>query len=196
MRYFLGYIFLTSVILFPQSVNAQVYGNNTIEFQNGNLPFQKDSVYSTVYNNLNLFYDSRNLSFYSRVEYFDSPFESRNYFNLTQKRIQFQDDKFRIRVGNFYETLGRGLLLRSYDIPGSVFEDSFERTRYAFFRDIEGVAVDYTSDFFEVKALRGEPLFNPLPPNFNPESLRRPDLVEALETTVYFSDIISAGGMY
>jgi hypothetical protein len=174
---------------------AQVYGSNSFEFQLGNLPFEDDRSYSTSYNQTNLFYDSGNISLYGRYEQFITPIEERNYFQLTQKSIQFQDDQFRVRAGNFYETLGRGLLLRSYDIPGSVFEESFERTRYAFFRDLEGFAADFTSDLVEVKALRAQPLFNPLPPNTTPDSLRRPDLVEALQANFYLNDRISAGGI-
>lgn len=174
---------------------AQIYGSNSFEFQLGNLPFEDDRSYSTGYNQTNLFYDSGNISLYGRYEQFITPIEERNYFQLTQKSIQFQDDQFRVRAGNFYETLGRGLLLRSYDIPGSVFEESFERTRYAFFRDLEGFAAEYSSDIFEIKALRAQPLFNPLPPNTIPESDRRPDLAEAIQANVFVNDQISVGGI-
>ncbi len=174
---------------------AQWYGSNTFEFQLGNLPYEQDTDYSSSYNQTNLYYDSGNFSLYGKLEQFYTPIEERNFFDLTQRRVQFQDDQFRVRVGNFYETLGRGLLLRSYDIPGSVFEDEFERTRYAFFRDLEGVAIDYTAERFEIKAVRAQPLFNPLPPNFKPDSLRRPDLVEALQANIYVTDDLNVGAI-
>lgn len=177
------------------SVQGQWYGSNTFQFQLGNLPYEKDTDYSTSYNQTNLYYDSGNFSLFGKLEQFFTPIEERNYFDLTQKRIQFQDDQFRVRVGNFYETLGRGLLLRSYDIPGSVFEDEFERTQYAFFRDLEGVSIDYNSDRFEIKAVRAQPLFNPLPPNFKPDSLRRPDLVEAIQANFYATDDLNVGAI-
>lgn len=177
------------------SAFSQWYGTNTFEFQLGNLPYESDTDFTTSYNQLNLYYDSDRISLYGKLEQFFTPIEERNYFDLTQKRFQFQDDNFRVRVGNFYETLGRGLLLRSYDIPGSVFEDEFERTRYAFFRDLDGVAFDYTDDRFEIKALRAQPLFNPLPPNFEPDSLRRPDLVEAIQGNFYATDDLNVGAI-
>jgi len=177
------------------SAFSQWYGTNTFEFQLGNLPYERDTDFTTSYNQLNLYYDSDRISLYGKLEQFFTPIEERNYFDLTQKRFQFQDDNFRLRVGNFYETLGRGLLLRSYDIPGSVFEDEFNRVRYAFFQDLEGVAIDYTTDQFEIKALRARPLFNPLPPNFEPDSLRRPDLVEAIQGNFYATDDLNIGGI-
>lgn len=182
--------------LATHEVQAQWYGSNTFEFQLGNLPFNSDSDFTSSYNQTNLFYDSGEFSLYGKLEQFFTPIEERNYFELTQKRVQFQDDQFRVRVGNFYETLGRGLLLRSYDIPGSVFEDEFERTRYAFFRDLEGVAIDYIADRFEVKVVRAQPLFNPLPPNFKPDSLRRPDLVEAIQANIYATDDLNIGAIF
>ncbi|MEQ9309560.1 MAG: DUF6029 family protein [Balneolaceae bacterium] len=178
------------------SLKAQVYGSNMVEFQYGNLPFEDNSDLITSYNQLNLVYDADKLSFYGKVEYFQTPFQERNYLELTQKRFQYQDDLFRIRVGNFYETIGRGLLLRSYSIPGSVYEDDSERSRYSFFRDLEGVAVDANLKWLEVKALMAKPLFNVIPPTVSIDSLRRPDLVEAFQANIFISDKISIGGAY
>ena len=197
-KFMIKWIFsLLIVFISSVSVFGQIYGSNTFEFQYGNLPFEENRDLTTSYNQLNLFYDSDNLSFYTKVEYFDTPFEERNYFDLTQKRVQYQDDNFRIRLGNFYETIGRGLLLRSYDIPGSVYEDAFQRTRYSFFRDLEGISIDATNGtWFEVKAIRAKPLFNLLPPAFKPDSLRRPDIVEAVETKIILNDNINIGGAF
>ncbi len=191
------YLLLLSSILAIISISdlkAQLYGTNTFEFQYGNLPFEEDSDLTTSYNQLNLYYDQGNFSFFGRAEQFLTPVSEANYFEFTQKRFQFQDDTFRLRVGNFYETLGSGLLLRSYEIPGSVYEDEFSRTRYAFFRDLEGVAFDINLDWAEFKAIRSEALQNLLPPNFEPDSVRRPDLIEALQATFYPNDMVSIGG--
>lgn len=187
---------LSGCLFLSEKVQAQLYGTNTFELQYGNLPFEKNTDLTTSYNQLNLYYDSGNISIFGKAEQFLTPIEERNYFQLTQKRFQFQDENFRIRLGNFYETIGSGLLLRSYDIPGSVFESDFYRTRYAFFRDLEGIAFNANFDWIEIKALRGEPLQNDLPPNFEPDSIRRPDLVEALQATFYPSETISLGAAF
>lgn len=175
---------------------AQLYGSNTIELQAGNLPFAESRDLTTSYNQLNLFYDSGNISLFGKAESFLSPVSARSFTQFTQKRLQFQDDQLRIRIGNFYETLGRGLLLRSYDIPGSVYEDAFNRTRYAFFRDLEGIAVDVNTQRFQFKALRASPLNNLLPPNFEPDSLRRPDLAEAIQANFYANSALNIGLIY
>ncbi|MDR8390141.1 DUF6029 family protein [Aliifodinibius sp. S!AR15-10] len=175
---------------------AQLYGTNTFEFQYGNLPYEENRDLTTSYDQLDLYFDQGNLSLYGRTEYFLTPFRERNYFSLTQKRLQYEDEQFNIRIGNFYETIGRGLLLRSYEIPGSVFEDSFYRTRYAFNRDIEGLSFGFSNDFVEATVIRGRPLFNPLPPNIEPDSLRRPELIEAVESHFFLSDDISIGGAF
>lgn len=195
MKGFLKILALTFFVLITlwSSAVGQLYGTNTFEFQFGNLPFEEDTDLSTSYNQLNLYYDSGKFSLFGKAEQFLSPHTERNYFQLTQKRFQYQDDNFRIRLGNFYETIGSGLLLRSYDIPGSVFESDFYRTRYAFFRDLEGIAFDASLDWVEIKALRAEPLQNDLPPNFKPDSLRRPDLLEAFQANFFPTENLSLG---
>lgn len=184
------------LVIKPKVVLGQLTGSNTFEFQYGNLPYEENRDLTTSYDQLNLYYDYRNFSLYGRVEHFLSPVRDRNYFQVTQKRAQYQDDHFNIRLGNFYETIGRGLLLRSYEIPGSVFEDDFYRTRYAFNQDVEGISVEFNHDFFDLQLVRGRPLFNPLPPNFEPDSLRRRDLFEAVETNIFMSSDYSIGGAY
>tara|TARA_R110000868_G_scaffold259361_4_gene517242 strand:+ start:7770 stop:9278 length:1509 start_codon:yes stop_codon:yes gene_type:complete len=196
MRAFLYIGFLLPFIINSNIVEAQVYGSNVFEFQYGNLPNEENRNYTTSYNQLNLFYDSDKISFYGKLEQFLTPNKELDYLELTQKRFQYQDDNFRIRVGNFYETIGRGLLLRSYDIPGSIYEDAFQRKRYSFFRDLEGIAINANTEWLEIKALRAEPLFNILPPDFNPDSLRRPDLVEAIQANVFINEQLSIGGAF
>jgi len=173
---------------------AQIYGDNTFEFQYGNLPYKKNRNLTTSYDQLNLFYDQNNISLFGRIEQFMTPIRKRNYFDLTQKRVEYQDKQFDIRIGNFYETIGRGLLLRSYEIPGSVYEDDFYRTRYAFYRDLEGVTIDYKNSWMETKVLRGRPLYNIYPPDIKPDSLRRPDLTEAVQSNFYLTQDVSIGG--
>lgn len=183
-------------VIKPKISFGQLSGSNTFEFQYGNLPYEENRDLTTSYDQLNLYYDHSNFNLYGKVEHFLSPFRDRNFFSLTQKRAQYQDDHFNIRLGNFYETIGRGLLLRSYEIPGSVFEEAFYRTRYAFFQDVDGISVEYDHDYFDLQIVRGRPLFNPLPPNFEPDSLRRTDLVEAVESNLFLTKDISIGGTY
>ena len=183
-------------VLFTLPAEAQVYGSNLFELQYGNLPYQEDRDLITTYNQTDIYYDSKPIYFHGRVEHFLTPHRNRNYLQLTQKKLEYDGDEVRIRLGNFYETIGRGLLLRSYAIPGSVYEDEFYRTRYAFYRDLEGIAVEFNNEWMEAKLLRARPLFNPLPPNFKPDTLRRPDLAEALEVEFSRFKNLTIGAAY
>lgn len=194
VRFFL--ILSAFTLLSFSAARAQLSGTNNFEFQYGNLPYEENRDLSTSYDQLNLYYDQGRINIYGRIEHFLTPFNERNYLSLTQKRLQYQDEYFNIRVGNFYETIGRGLLLRSYEIPGAVYEDSFYRTRYAFNRDLEGISVGYKNDWMEAVLLRSKPLFNPLPPNIKPDSLRRPDLIEAVHSDFYLTNDLSLGGAF
>ena len=82
--------------------------------------------------------------------------------------------------------IGRGLLLRAFEIPGVVFEDAASRVRHGFYRDISGLRLGYENDRFSVKALRGKPLVNVLPPTL-PLEERRVDLLEAIDASVQVS---------
>ena len=84
--------------------------------------------------------------------------------------------------------MGRGLLLRSYEIPGTIVEDLGFRTRYGFYRDIEGIKGGYSDKFFEIYLFQGRPLNNLVPPNLNENNLKRPHLLEGIEGRFYLSD--------
>ena len=66
-KFMIKWIFsLLIVFISSVSVFGQIYGSNTFEFQYGNLPFEENRDLTTSYNQLNLFYDSDNLSFYRK----------------------------------------------------------------------------------------------------------------------------------
>ncbi|MEX0681561.1 MAG: DUF6029 family protein [Balneolales bacterium] len=166
------------IILNASSLVAQLSGSNLLESQFGDTPFGDLDNRSVVYNQINLSYRHNDIWIQSRYELFLSPDPDRSYTELTQLRLQYRRDGFTLKVGNLYETLGRGLLLRSYEIPGSLYEDLGYRSRYSFFRDLEGISFEYRADLFDIKFLRGRPLLNILPPDED-KQIRRPDQLEA-----------------
>ena len=78
---------------------------------------------------------------------------------------------------------GMVLLVRGYEIAGSVFEEEAYRTRYGFYRDMLGFSAKYSGDVWYFQALRGKSLVNVLPPTL-PAEERRVDLIEAMETGI------------
>ncbi len=178
MRKIVLYLFF---FLISAQVNAQLSGNNLFEFQLGNLPDASPKDLTTHYNQLNLRYRYKWISASGRYEHFLSQTDGTSYHALSQYQLQFRKNGINLKVGNFSEILGNGLLLRAYEIPGSVFEDEGYRVRYGFYRDIRGFSGKYQGKHVYVKALRGKVLTNELPPILPVED-RRTDLVEAVES--------------
>ena len=162
------------------TAHAQLSGYNLMEYQLGNIPEVKPKDLSTLYEQLNLKYRYKSVRLSVRTEqFFSTDSIKRDYQILSQYQLRYTGKKFKFKVGNFYETLGRGLLLRSYEIPGSIIEDRVFRRRQAFYRDVLGFMGKYSSGNFMIKALRGKVLNNSVPPGLEN---RRVDLVEAIES--------------
>jgi len=167
----------------PLPAVAQLSGSNFFEFQVGNTPFTDPADLTSGFNQLNAQYSAGELRAAVRLEQFYTRFREREYQRLSQYRLSYHNSGAEIVVGHFYDMLGRGLLLRAYEIPGVVLEDVAFRVRSGFYRDVHGVQLGYRTDAFSVKAMRGKPLVNVLPPTI-PESDRRTDLVEAIDASV------------
>ncbi len=164
-------------------VKGQLSGNNLMEYQLGNLPYTEPAALSSHYDQLNLGYRYKGLKATLRYEQFLSQNEESSYYSLSQFQVQYRKEKLELKVGNFNETLGNGLLLRGYEIAGSVFEQEAYRTRYGFYRDMLGFSAKYTGDIWYFQALRGKSLINTLPPTVESDE-RRIDLVEGMETGI------------
>jgi hypothetical protein len=133
-------------------------GNNLLEYQLGNLPYTQPSALSAHYDQLNLGYRYRGLKVGLRYEHFLSQNEGSSYAQLSQFYAQYRKDKLDIKIGSFNETLGNGLLLRGYEITGSVFEEEAYRVRYGFYRDMFGFSAKYNGDIWDLQAIRGKSL--------------------------------------
>jgi len=169
-----------SFFFFPLfSCWAQFSGSIQTSYQLGNLPQAENSNRSNLYNQLNLQYNQEKITIGLRMENYmvDEPNE---YNHLSQKYLRYQGNNLQITVGNFYEILGRGVLLRSYEIPGSVYEDGGTRQRYAFYKDIKGISLQYNNDFLQAKMIYGRSLNNLIPPAFG-KKVRRPILLQGGE---------------
>lgn len=165
-----------------ESVSGQVSGNNMMEYQLGNIPDVEPEDLSTLYDQLNLQYKYKGLKTSIRLEQFYSTDSiNRDYQQISQFLVQYRYKKIELRVGNFNETMGRGLLFRSFEIPSSIKEERFYRVRHAFNRDILGVSFKYTGDVFKIKAIRGKPLNNTYYPGHEDQ---RKELIEAVQPEI------------
>ncbi|MGD9488301.1 MAG: DUF6029 family protein [Calditrichaceae bacterium] len=190
------YLLPLVLILFTGAITSgQISVSNRLEYQLGNIPDSGQPAHYNLYNQMNLDYRYNNFSAGLRTESFEVTNDDHRYNQISQKYIKFQNNHFQIRLGNFFDILGRGLLLRTYEIPGVTFEDIGTRQHYGFFKDIEGVSAGYTGDFFQAKVLYGKPLDLTRPPT-NDRDLRRPNLLQAGEINFSLGNLMTPGLLY
>lgn len=153
------------------SSKAQLHGNNLFEYEYGQIPIDTFN-FNSAYNRLFVSYDYNKFKAFVTLEQYYTKYLDRNYTIPTQYGITYNSKYLDVKVGTFQETLGRGLLLRSFEIPGAVLEDISYRSRYYFQRDILGGSALFKLKNFNAKFIYGKPLNNVFPPN-EPNSLRR-----------------------
>lgn len=87
------------------------------EFQYGRLPNDSTSV-ATVYDRIITNYSFGRFKTRAVVEGFEKGVQEEDYLKLSQFSVRLKKSPFELEVGNFYETIGRGILLRSFEVPG------------------------------------------------------------------------------
>lgn len=74
---------------------------------------------------------------------------------LVQRYAAWHGRPLSARVGNFHALFGRGLVLRSFELPGVVREEQFRQ--FGDTRDLDGARVDVRHGGIELLALAGKP---------------------------------------
>ena len=164
---------------------SQFNGTNLMEYQYGKVPGDTNAI-STLYDRTVFNYNYKDIKAGLALEQFYTRYDNRNYIKPTQYYLQYSKDFMDIKAGNFYETIGRGLLLRSFEIPGAILEDLSYRSRSYFQRDVIGVSTRLRYKDLSVKLLYGKPLNNVFPPS-QPDSLRRTDKIAAVAPEYTFA---------
>lgn len=181
------------VLLISSNTMSQFSGNNLMEIQIGNLPNSEPKDLITIYDQLDVKYRLKNFNFSTRLEQFHSSVNnSYEYIRINQFSASYRKRSLKIKAGNFYETLGKGLILRGYEIKNSVFEDRIYRSRQGFYKDILGFSGSYRYKFVNLKAVWGKTLNNQLPVG-HPE--RRLDIVGGGEINFNIKNH-TIGGIY
>lgn len=184
ISFFKSTLFLGILILFSNAVQAQFSGNNIFEFQYGQIP--KDTAnFSSGYNRTLAAYNYKNFKAGATLEQYYTPYNERNYTKLTQYSLHYNSKIVEVKLGNFQETIGRGLLLRSFEIPGAILEDLSYRSRFYFQRDILGFSGQLNLKNSTTKIIYGKPLNNLFPPNQD-NDLRRSDEIKAIYSDYNF----------
>ncbi len=161
------------------STQAQFSGTNLTEYQYGKLATQNEDEFHSVYNKLMLNYGYKAFKFSVGAQAYATPYDERNYIDPSWISVSFKQKGWELKAGNFNETLGRGLLIRSYEIPGALLEDKGFRSKNYFYRDLLGASAGYKNTRGEVKAFWGYAYNNVFPPSQDWEQ-RRSDEVAAV----------------
>ena len=145
----------------PDFAQAQLSVSNLLEVQNGNRPFNpfdpqpKNRI--DVYDQLHLSYAYGASRVGLRFESDESSEDQNAYREITQRWAEWSDDHLRARVGNFETILGRGLIHRSFELPGVVLDDPAVRSRFAPTRDVDGALLEATAGPAALRLLGGSP---------------------------------------
>lgn len=181
LNYALATLFVGFMLQTPLTLKAQLSGNYLGEYQYGNLPNLEPKDLSSLYNQINLGYRYKNISLKTKIESFlPSTNPEKAYRNMSQFSVNYSYQGLSIQAGNIYETIGRGLLMRNYELPSSIWESRGYRIRYGFYKDLQGLAASYSTNNFKIKLLRGRVRAVDLPPTLD-ISEKRPDLIEGGE---------------
>ena len=169
-------VLISILLLIPLSLAAQLRFNNLMSYQLGNLPYTEPKDYSSFYDQANLNFRYNWLKVFTRFEIFRAENETRNYAKFNQYRFELKHQELQLKAGHFYEMFGRGLLLRAFEIPENIYEDAGYRVRHGFYRDLFGAMIGYSGKNFTIKAIKGKPLINLIPPTQSDDVRRLDDL--------------------
>lgn len=139
---------------------------NLTEVQVGKLPDENRPSFVSLYDRFIVNYRIGNLKLSATAESYVTPISNRNFAALSQASLSYRKKRWSIKLGNFYETIGRGLLIRSFEIQGALLEDFGFRSRNYFHRDHLGALVKYKGKKFNVTTMYSQVLNNALPPTF------------------------------
>jgi hypothetical protein len=130
------------LLTLARAAASQPAVTNLIEAQSGNVPFAEPRNRTDLYDQFQLEYGFGSGRAGLRFEQDHNSEDQFDYRALTQRWAEWSDPRLRVRVGNFYTILGRGLVHRSFELPGVVLDQPGVRSRYGPSRDVDGVLVD------------------------------------------------------
>lgn len=144
------------------NASAQIALTNLVEARVGTNPFgfQQPENRNELYDLLDLDYTQSSLRLGLRFESYHQGYESAGapgYDAITQRYAEWNDDNLRVRVGNFYTILGRGLIHRSFQLPGVVLDQTLAPSRYTPSRDVDGVLAEGRCGPIATRAFTGRP---------------------------------------
>ena len=148
---------LLATLLLPVAAHAQIRFANILQAQAGNIPYTPPLNRTDLYDQARLDATWDALTFGGRFELRENSERVLTYREITQRYAEWSGDHLRGRAGNFYTILGRGLIHRSFELPGVVIDQPGTRSEFGFSRDVDGVLLDGDAGPVTVRLFGGEP---------------------------------------
>ncbi len=138
---------------------GRVQASNLLMHQVGRDPSSQETEGTRFFDHLQLDYLSGVFRYGLRAQVYRTSESGQVYEEISQKYVEWRSRNLKVRVGNAYATLGRGLLFRAFELPGVVREVvTFADVKYMDSRDLEGAVVEGRYGPVRFQALSGRPL--------------------------------------
>ncbi len=152
---------------------AQVSAANILQAQNGNIPFTEPENRIAYYDRLDLDYRRDRLGLGLRFETYRNSETLYDYATVSRRFAEWNGPRLRARIGNFYTLLGRGLVHRSFELPGVILEQPGLRPLYTPSRDVDGVLIEAERGPVRGRIFSGSPSDGTVAPGLEDEGLPR-----------------------
>ncbi len=197
-----------AIVLFilPQIALAQLSLQSLSQISYGKLPrATRGADLPTYYNHLSMEYrrnsflnDELGLLAGARLQSFsspelNSPFSNESYNKFSQRYVEASWRWVNVRAGNSFAIIGRGMVLRSFELPGFLYEDPQLRQRHSVIRDVDGWKISLSPGPFEVMAISGKPVDPLRTPS---DKSRRSGEVRGGQASVRLPGNVRVGGVY
>jgi hypothetical protein len=185
--------FLIWIPLQSRISNAQVSVQSLSVARYGTLPNTNEGNNPSYYSDLLIEYRRDWLRAGLRGEGFGSSEFENGYQHISQRYAEISYEWAEVRAGNFYGAFGQGIILRSFELPGFVYESRVFRTQQRIVRDIDGLKITLRPGPLEVTALAGTPVDPLLPPE---NDARRTGDVVGGQAKINLPGAVSIGAAY
>ncbi|MFI5372041.1 MAG: hypothetical protein ACHQ52_10825 [Candidatus Eisenbacteria bacterium] len=145
------------ILAAARPAGAQLAVDNLLDLQAGNQPDVPPSNRTSTYDQFNAQFTTDRLRFGARFEANRNNADVLTYNEFTQRWAEFSDTHLKVRAGNTYTILGRGLLQRAFELPGVVLDQPGFDSRYGFSRDVDGTLIDADWGPLAVRGIEGRP---------------------------------------
>jgi len=149
--------------------SGSVQASNLLLWQAGRDPLTEDSASDGSFDQFDLAYGLDGLRAGLRVASYrpsrDEGFLPARYDEITLKYAEWEDTGLRLRLGDGFATLGRGLLFRAFELGGVVRDAVFPAAQYTDSRSLAGVVLQADRGPLSALLFGGEPVRYPdVPP--------------------------------